>query len=117
MNLPGDPQVAAFLSSAANDDCLLGYETDPEKADALRRQGQLEALKGTMLTAMRAPNTESLKTRIVAASDVKTAIGYFSLLKMTGTFSEADIKKLDETFPHLQIADALHNYAQPASPR
>jgi hypothetical protein len=57
--LPGDPQVAALLSSAAYDDCLLGYETDPGKADTLRRQGQLEALKGTMLTVMQAPNAQS----------------------------------------------------------
>jgi hypothetical protein len=116
ISLPGDPQVVSLLGAAGYHDCLIGYETDPEKADILRLQGRLEALKGTMLIRMKSPSAESLRTRIVSASDLNTLLGFFYLLKTSGTFSEADVKKLDETFPHLQIADALHNYEQRPSP-
>jgi hypothetical protein len=116
VNLPGDSQVVRLLEPAGYHDCLISYEADPEKADTLRRQGQLEAIKGTMLIPMKLPATESLRSRIFATSDLNTLLGFFFLLKASKTFSEADVKKLDETFPHLQIANAFHNYEQRSSP-
>jgi len=69
-----------------------------------------------MLVAMRSPDTQSLRARILGASDVNTLLGFFYVLKASGRFSDADVKKLDETFPHLQIAVAVQNYEQPPSP-
>lgn len=116
IDLAGDPQVVALLKDAGYHDCLVGYETDNEKAETLRRQGQAEALKGTMLMAMRSPDAQLLRARVLGASDVNTLLGFFYVLKASGRFSDADVKKLDETFPHLQIAAAFQNYEQLPSP-
>jgi hypothetical protein len=119
VNLPGDPQIAALFGAAAYKDCLLGYETDSQKVDALRSQGQLEALKGFLLIGVQSANanTDSLKSRILAASDLNTAVGFLSVLKLTGRFSDADITKLDGMYPHLGLADAIHTSEQRGSPR
>lgn len=118
VSLPGDPQTAALFGAAAYKDCLLGYETDSQKAGTLKSQGQLEALKGFLLIGVQSANTntDSLKSRILAASDLNTALGFLSVLKLTGRFSDADITKLDGMYPHLGLADAIHTYEQRGSP-
>lgn len=120
MSFPGDPQVAGFLASAGTKDCLLGLETDTEKAATLKSQGQLDALKGFLLvgvqTAPGAVRPDSLKAKILSAPDVNTAFGYVMVLKLAGRFSDADIAKLDATYPHLGIGEAFRNYSQPTKP-
>jgi hypothetical protein len=120
MSFPGDPQIAGFLASAGTKDCLLGVETDTEKAASLKSQGQLDALKGFLLmgvqTARGGVSTDSLKAKIVSASDVNTALGFVVILKVAGRFSDADIAKLDSTYPHLGLAEAFRNYSQPIKP-
>jgi hypothetical protein len=117
INFPGDPQVATLLGAAGYHDCLTGYETDPEKADSLRRQGQVEALKGSMLAVLQSPDAQSLRTRVIATSDLNTLLGFLYVLKASGRFSEAKVNKLDETFPHLQIGEAFRKYGQLPSPQ
>lgn len=120
MSFPGDPQVAGFLASAATKDCLLGLETDTAKAAVLKSQGQLDALKGFLLIGVRAApggvGTDSLKAKILSASDVNTAFGFVMVLKLAGRFSDADIAKLDSTYPHLGIGEAFRDYSHPAKP-
>lgn len=117
MNFPGDPQIAGLLASAGTKDCLVSLETDTEKAATLRSQGQLDALKGFLLMGVRsAPggvSTDSLKAKIVAASDVNTAFGFVMVLKAAGRFSDADIEKLDMTYPHLGLGEAFRDYSRP----
>jgi hypothetical protein len=120
MSFPGDPQIAGFLASAGTKDCLLGVETDAEKASSLKSQGQLDALKGFLLmsvqTAHGGVSTDSLKAKILLASDVNTALGFVVILKVAGRFSDADMAKLDSTYPHLDLAEAFRNYSQPTKP-
>lgn len=109
---------AGFLASAGTKDCLLGLETDTEKAAALKSQGQLDALKGFLLMGVQAApggvSTDSLKAKILSASDVNTAFGFVMVLKVAGRFSEADIAKLDNTYPHLGLGEAFRNYSHPS---
>jgi hypothetical protein len=116
MGFPGDPQISGFLASAGKKDCLIGLETDPEKAAILRSQGQLDALKGFLLMGVQAApggvSTNPLKAKILSASDVNTAFGFVMVLKVAGRFSDADIEKLDNTYPHLGLGEAFRNYSQ-----
>lgn len=113
VHLTGDAQGVALMRAAIYDDCLVGYQTDPKKINNFRHQGQLEAFKSYVaMGAGSGSENELIKTKIIASDNPDVVLGFFYLLKTSGKFSEADLKKLDAAFPNLQMADAFHAYEQ-----
>jgi len=113
IDLHGDPQGAALWRAALYDDCLVPYLTDPEKAVKQKQLGQVEALKGYLALATRSSaNTEIVKTKLIAVADLDQILSFFTLLKASNKFSDADLQKLDQAFPHLGIGDAFRAYEQ-----
>jgi hypothetical protein len=114
VDLQGDPEGVALWRAALYDDCMVPYQTDPQQAAKQKQVGQVEALKGALASMVARPSggAEIAKTKLIAMADLDQILSFFALLKASNKFSDADLQKLDQAFPHLGIGDAFRAYEQ-----
>lgn len=102
-----DPRATDLLKAGTYDNCIITSETDQEKINKLRQQGQIEVLKGYMLVATHAYDDEVIKSKILTAKDLDGTLRLLAVLKAIGKFTDADQKRMEDAFPNLQLGEVL----------